>query len=167
MKRATLIATLIMTFCLGMSAQKGTTTKPSVAQIVSIMDSQNPSTALAQLAIQNGYKKGVSGTQTSIQYEKQAGSNQLLFGMFLNNYGKPYQIHITTYTKAVADSWMQQITNLGYVFEGKSTEELQGGLFGEVSYSTETYWIYSKPTGYTIKVSKNSDWPEYKLTIER
>lgn len=161
MKRIFLIFAMLMTISIGMYAQKPTTTKPSVAQLIAVATSSDPLAKFSQLAKANAYR-GVEaattyGVKSSYRKALKGGQNvEMTISLYdINTFE---YLFITTYNKNIVSSWEEQIKRLGYHYDNHVTET---GLRG---MNLET-WYYSKPAKPKIKIQYSEFGGEYVLTI--
>lgn len=157
MKKLFLLSFFLTFFCVNIFSQKVTVTKPSVAELISVMDSKKPLKTLDNVASKNGY---VQNPTYGKEYSYSKFQHQLIYMvMHLNTRGLAWDIGVQTYTKSVVDSWMAQLKRLGYLFDGKTIGSQT------VSGNYTTSWHYSKPSGYSIEIKKSDE--VYWLSISR
>lgn len=160
-KAIILVALLIVS--IGIQAQKPTTTKPSVAELISFANSADRIASFSKLAKSNGYYgiEGVSDYGYRLAYEK-----KLKNGAPVNLECQLYDdqsfewLFITSRSKGVVNSWEEQLKRLGYHYD---RHEEETGLRG---MSLDT-WYYSKPGGLRIKIQHSEFGDEYVLTISK
>lgn len=161
MKKLLLIFAMLMTLSIGMYAQKPTTTKPSVKELLSAATSSDPLGVFSPLAKRNGYRGIETATDYGVKssYVKNvAGGKRVELTISLLDMNTFEYIIATSFTPAVFKSWESQIKALGFYFDGHDTQDAFGG-------STQEYWRYTKPGYPPISISQNSRNKEYMLII--
>lgn len=162
MKRIFIILTMLMTLSVVSYAQKPTTTKPSVKELLSAATSKDPFGVFSPLAKRNGYRGIETATDYGVKssYVKNvAGGKRIELTISLPDDLKTCEYIIaTSFTPAVFKSWEAQIKALGFYFDGHDTQDAFGG-------SQQEYWRYTKPGYPPISISQNSRNKEYMLII--
>lgn len=162
MKRIFIILTMLMTLSVVSYAQKPTTTKPSVKELLSAATSKDPFGVFSPLAKRNGYRGIETATDYGVKssYVKNvAGGKRIELTISLSDDLKTCEYIIaTSFTPAVFKSWEAQIKALGFYFDGHDTQDAFGG-------SQQEYWRYTKPGYPPISISQNSRNKEYMLII--
>lgn len=163
MRRIFIILTMLMALSVGVYAQKPTTTKPSVKELLSAATSNEPLRVFSSLAKKNGYR----GIETAMDYGVKSsyvknvgsGGKRVELTIFLLDDLTTFEYIIaTSFTPAVFKAWEAQIKALGFYFDGHDTQDAFGG-------STQEYWRYTKPGYPPISISQNSRNKEYMLII--
>lgn len=163
MKRIFIILTILMTLSVVSYAQKPTTTKPSVKELLSAATSSNPLGVFSSLAKKNGYRgiEAIADYGAKTTYVKNVGNGgkrvELTIHVLDDNTTVVYII-ATSFTPAVFKAWESQIKALGFYFDGHDTQDAFGG-------STQEYWRYTKSGYPPISISQNSRNKEYMLII--
>lgn len=146
MKRIFLIFAMLMTLSIGMYAQKPTTTKPSVQELINVLIGNNPIGGIVKIANSNGFRgteaQSVGGSRYVFAKRVKGGEVQLEYG----EYSSSKNVMITTNSSAVARSWEDQIKRLGYHYEGHESQ------MGPMN-STQEFWTYTKPAYPSIILS--------------
>ena len=162
MRRIFIILTMLMTLSIGVYAQKPTTTKPSVKELLSAATSSNPLGNFSTLAKKNGYRGIETATDYGIKttYVKNVGSGgkKVELTISLLDINTFEYIIATSFTPAVFKAWEAQIKALGFYFDKHDTQDAFRG-------STQEYWHYTKPGYPPISISQNSYNKEYMLII--
>ena len=163
MRKLFIILTMLMTLSIGVYAQKPTTTKPSVKELLSVAASKDPLSVFTTLATKNGYRsKGTSVNNDGIKttYTKNVGSGgkKVELTIFLYDRDTFEYIIATSFTPAVFKAWESQIKALGFYFDKHDTQDAFRG-------STQEYWHYTKPGYPPISISQNSYNKEYMLIM--
>lgn len=162
MKRIFIIFTMLMTLSICAYAQKPTTTKPSVKELLSAATSKDPFGVFSPLAKKNGYHGIETATDYGVKttYVKNVGKGGKQVELTISLYDlKTFEYIIaTSFTPSVFKSWEAQIKALGFYFDGHDTQDAFGG-------STQEYWRYTKPGYPPISISQNSRNKEYMLII--
>lgn len=163
MRRIFIILTMLMTLSIGVYAQKPTTTKPSVKELLSAATSNDPLRVFSSLAKKNGYR----GIETAMDYGVKSsyvknvgsGGKRVELTIFLLDDLTTFEyITATSFTPAVFKAWEAQIKALGFYFDKHDTQDAFRG-------STQEYWHYTKPGYPPISISQNSYNKEYMLII--
>jgi hypothetical protein len=162
MKRLLSVLTLLTAFSISLYAQKPTTTKPSVKELLSAATSSNPLGDFSTLAKKNGYRGIETATDYGIKttYVKNVGSSgkRVELTISLLDINTFEYIIATSFTPAVFKAWESQIKALGFYFDKHDTQVAFRG-------STQEYWHYTKPGYPPISISQNSYNKEYMLII--
>ncbi|MDE5869486.1 MAG: hypothetical protein K2H18_04565 [Muribaculaceae bacterium] len=153
MKKYLILFLFVIIGCVSGFSQKVTVTKPSVAELISVLDSKKPVLTLDQVAAKNGFKLSSQGYGLYKYVKFINSSSKIYIDMKLLNNGLANHVLINSNTKSVVDSWASQLIKLGYVLERS-----EGDGF-------EKRWYYSRPAGYSISIGKMGT--EYDLCIIR
>jgi hypothetical protein len=167
MRKAIFILTLLVAVCCSVQAQtkKSITTKPSVAQLISVATSSKPLSAMATLAKQCGY------TQTKPEAVIRPDETVAAYVKVIN--GKPRYLSVCVYKDSggfislwtstsganVAEAWEAQLKSLGYHYDSHQTRDGLRGMNLEE-------WIYSKVGKPKIALQYSEFGSEYTLIID-
>jgi hypothetical protein len=167
MRKAIFILTLLVAVCCSVQAQtkKSITTKPSVAQLISVATSSKPLSAMATLAKQYGYTKTTSGSvpqpdKVYADYVKVINGKprDLCIGVYKDG-GGFISLWTSTHGANVAEAWEAQLKSLGYHYDSHQTRDGLRGLRLEE-------WIYTKIGKPKIALQYSEFGSEYTLIID-
>lgn len=144
MKRIFIILTMLMTLSIVSYAQKATTTKPSVKELVNVILSTNPVSNIKKIATQNGFTSMnasvTGGTRYAFSKAVKGGKNVLVYDRYPNK----KTVYNTTASSAVVRSWESQIKAMGYNFDNHFIED------------SDEIWLYTKAGYPSIMIMHNS-----------
>jgi hypothetical protein len=167
MRKAIFILTLLVAVCCSVQAQtkKSITTKPSVAQLISVATSSKPLSAIATLAKQCGYTKTSPGSvpqsyETVAAYVKVINGKERYLCISVYKDGGSFRTLWTSTSGAnVAEAWEAQLKSLGYHYDSHQTRDGLRGMNLEE-------WIYTKIGKPKIALQYSEFGSEYTLIID-